>query len=646
MSLLIITSLYADNIEVFPSYQGFRGVVNTPNSEVQNEGSFEFLYTNQTEDTDPSSKEDFRNQKEQMNFFLNMGFLPNLDLNFHYAYGFDYLKQVEYLSNRVVNAKYQLPFIPKDIFKMAVGIQDIGGGNTYISSKYAVASKDFNNFRLNVGYAIGEEKGSLDGIFGSMEYQPRSWLYLASEYDTKAWNAVVKSQYSINLASEKINLGIMAKSSLSYKDIYFGVYANMPFNNKSMVVKKDISKISSKLNLKSLNLSNTFYELKNNMVYYEYENTLYTYNDIDALGMVLGILSNTSKAEKIRVAIKKSNIIQYIVEINREEYNKFLKDGLYRSNLLRFKNQSLFTNLSENNSDRFRPTLTLEPHFVFIDGSEYSDVVDYTVALQSEISMRLAKGTILSGRCNIPLVKSENFQKNGIFSYRNRNKTDIEIDQLILSQFYKFDTSSPWINLLQVGRFDNELDGLSFESAISDTSGKHLLTLKLAKLQDNLYKKLDKYSEKEREEKLLAYRYYLEQLDSNLKITAGEFLYGDKGVSLSMQKYFSDTSIRIDLARTEYRSTKNDLLRLLVSIPFGTQKRVKTEYFDFQGGDLVYEKRKTLVGLGERSYVQPHHIKEIENSFGLEEYYLNSNRFHPAYIKRNHQRLRNVFLLF
>ncbi len=653
ISLVTASLIYAEEINSFPSYQGFRGVINTPNSEVMKEGEFEFLYTNQVEDltnqhrtSSNSLSSEFRDNKTQKNYYLNIGVLPNLDLNFQYAYGFDDVANLKHLSNRVVNAKYKIPFIPNDLFHVAVGIQDIGGGNPYIGNKYAVISKKFNIFRTSLGYAKGDSTDSIDGIFGSIEYQPLSWLQLAGEYDTKEWNGAIKAQYATKIGEQKVNLGLMAKSSLDYNDVYFGIYVNMPFENRNVPLNKEIN--SSPTHLKSienLKLSNISSYVKDDIHYFEYENTLYAHNDIDALGLVLGTLATNTKAKNIVVSIKKANIIQYTIKTNTKEYKEFLETGKFRSNLLSFTEYSNQKQSEHKHSDRFKPTLTLQPDFVLVDGGEYSKVMDYTLALQAELSMRLAKGTILSGRYNIPLTMTDNFDDNGIFDYRNRNKTTAEIDQVLLSQYFQIDLPYRWISLLQVGQFDRKLTGGSFESEVSTLDGKHSLIFKASKLKDDMYKNMDRYYEENRDEQLISYKYYSDILNSNIKLTAGDFLYGDSGSSISLERYFNDTSLRFDLSHTEHRYKGTNTLGIVtLNIPFGTKKRLKTPYIDIQGGDMTYVKRKTIVSEGTNSYALPHHLKEVDNSFTLEKYYLNNNRFHPAYIKSNYNRLRNVFV--
>ncbi len=642
----VTTTLFAQQIDVLPSFQGFKGAVNTPNATVYKEGEFEFLYSNQIDNLSSSNSIDFREHTNQNNYFINMGMLPNLDLSFRYANGNDKLTNKDFLEDRVLSFKYQLPFIPKDLFQIALGMQDVGGGASHINSTYGVLSKDFNSIRTSVGYAQGDNKDSLNGTFGSIEYQAFPWLNLAGEYDSHDWSAAVKTAYLAHIGKQKINLGLMAKSSLDYNDLYFGLYANFPFNDKAQHLKIDTKSIPSSIaELKNYGFSNISYSLKDDTLYFEYENTLYTYSDIDALGMVLGSLVMSDKASTIVVTTKKSNIEQLTTKVNTKEYKEFLSTGKYQENLLQFTAQSILNKNESTYSDRFKPTLTLKPAFVLVDGSEYASF-DYTLAMQAELSMRLAKGTILSTRYNIPLTVSDNFEDGRVFDYRNRNKTTAEIDQVLLSQYFQIDLPYRWISLVQVGQFDRKLTGGSFESSVSSLNGKHTLTAKATQLKDDMYLNLDRYGADEyREERLLSYQYYIEPLNANVKLTAGEFLYGDEGAMFSLERYFSDTAVRFDISQTEHEIKGDHTVgRLTLSIPFGSSKKVKTKYLDIQGDYLTYNRRKTIVSKGEPSYAQPHHLKEVENSFTLEKYYLNNSRFHPAYIKTNYNRLRNVFL--
>jgi hypothetical protein len=277
--------------------------------------------------------------------------------------------------------------------------------------------------------------------------------------------------------------------------------------------------------------------------------------------------------------------------------------------------------------DHLKPTLMLEPSFILVDGSEYGHM-DYTVALNAELSMRLFDHTIVSGEYNIPLSMSGNFDDGGIFAYRNRHKTTPNIDQILLSQYLPIKTSYPWINLLQVGRFDKELEGVSFESGVSNPTGEHRVMLKLSYLQDDLHQQMDRYRDEIREEKLLSYQYHLAEMNANLKLTAGEFLYNDRGVMLGLKRYFKHISASFDIAYTKHDYKGNNKVgRLTLTMPFGTTQKLRSDYLDLQMGDLTYVRRKTLALKSGTNYAQPLHLNEVKNHFTLENYYLEREHF-------------------
>jgi len=522
VSCMVVIYAEESSILLLPSYQGFRGLVNTPNALVLPEGEIEIMYSNQIENLTPNSLVDFREDKEEENYFINMGIVPNLDISLRYSYGTYTNLDRTFMSDRIVSLKYQLPFIPQRFLSMAVGMQDVNAHSNYLSSQYIVLSKTVANVRGSLGYAHGEEEAALDGPFGSMEYQPLSWLQLGAEYDTREWNGVLKANYQTTLGNNPTNLGVMAKSSLDYDDVYIGVYANSNFNHPS-----------------------------------------------------------TNKAW----------------------------DEFYVS------------------EDRWKPTLTFEPDFILVDGSEYGHM-DYTVALNSELAFRPFKHTIISGQYNVPLAMTDNFDEGGIFSYRNRHKTTPNVDQVLLSQYLILDTAYPWVNLLQLGRFDNELEGVSVESALSTSDGKHRVTMKYASLEDGLYEVMDRYHEEQREEKLLSYQYHLLSLQSNIRLTGGEFLYGDEGVMLGFKRYFSNLSLGFDVAYTdhEYKGV-NNVARFTLTMPFGTTEHYRSDFLDIQTGNINYVRRKTLATESGTNYAQPLHLTEISNHFTLENYFMDQEKF-------------------
>jgi len=183
------------------SMQGFTGVFNTPNASVISYGDFSFSYSNNFYDQGnlKNTKNGFESATDLK---FGIGVLPGLEVvgrlgtqTWNCNHFFEKNCGFRDLSGSV---KYQLPFIPKDWFTLAIGGQDVGGSVVKSEAYYGVASKTFNfdqlgNVRVNVGYSTSDNAlNYMNGGFGSVEYQPFELMQVAAEYDANAVNVGVK----------------------------------------------------------------------------------------------------------------------------------------------------------------------------------------------------------------------------------------------------------------------------------------------------------------------------------------------------------------------------------------------------------------------------------------------------------------------
>lgn len=175
--------------------QAYTGVFNTPNAAVVDYGDFAFSYSDNYFDRDGFV--------EATDLKFGVGVLPNLEV-------VGRLGTKEWSSNCYSESgcggfrdlsgsfKYKIPFIPENWFELAVGGQDIGGSAVYSEAYYISASKEldlsqFGSVRSSVGYAKSDNAFDyMNGVFGSVEYQPVDFLQVAAEYDANAVNAGLK----------------------------------------------------------------------------------------------------------------------------------------------------------------------------------------------------------------------------------------------------------------------------------------------------------------------------------------------------------------------------------------------------------------------------------------------------------------------
>ena len=181
----------ADDIKNYQSFAGYTGLINTPNAEVQSKGTADVGFNNQL---------DFRgrNYIDGHNFIFAAGLFEGLEVSGQISsstmhdnmFASEGRGQIRDLS---FNAKYQIPYIPKDWFSVAFGAKDIEGAANNYKTYYAVASKELWDFRLTAGVGSSDRQtGEMDGAFAGIEWQPFEWFSLLTEYDAEAVNAAAR----------------------------------------------------------------------------------------------------------------------------------------------------------------------------------------------------------------------------------------------------------------------------------------------------------------------------------------------------------------------------------------------------------------------------------------------------------------------
>ena len=168
------------------SFQGYTGLLNTPNAEVIPYGEWVLQYSDQVELGSRFEHGD--------NYTPAFGIFPNVELNGRLAAESTHtnLFRDPELRDLSANIKIQVPFIPRDWFAIAIGLQDIGGEADAFDTQYMVVSRElFDHVRISAGVGRADgaaSTGRLDGEFGGLEWAPWPWLTLLTEYDAAQVN--------------------------------------------------------------------------------------------------------------------------------------------------------------------------------------------------------------------------------------------------------------------------------------------------------------------------------------------------------------------------------------------------------------------------------------------------------------------------
>lgn len=97
-----------------------------------------------------------------------------------------------------LSAKYQLPITLGQHTRFAVGMTDFGGAATNFRQTYGVATTQWQNAELSLGYSHAQSnRALLHGVFGSARFAISPQLHLVAEDDTQERRAGVQFQYPV-----------------------------------------------------------------------------------------------------------------------------------------------------------------------------------------------------------------------------------------------------------------------------------------------------------------------------------------------------------------------------------------------------------------------------------------------------------------
>jgi hypothetical protein len=683
------------------SFQGYSGLFNTPSASLFNEGTFYFQYGNQVE-----TKGGYR-KGENYNFGIGLWKYVEVsgrlaDYNFGGKYG---------LTDLSANVKVAIPFIPTNWFKLAVGIQDIGGAANNFDAQYAVATKSFFN-SVDISLGLGKSdsnQGRLNGMFTSIAWQPYSWAKLSAEYDAS------DTQVGLHLSTPKhwLKSGIQFTSDMIVSstntelqdDFYYGLGLKIPLDftpnsnshlhntsaSSSTISNKrassllhivthvsDVSnvvvgnnkvipsKIAERTRVKELLVKQGFESItigqtSSSTLYVEFENHVYNRNQIDGLGVTLGIIAKCINYhyENFILVLKEREIPTLIVKGNIAEYRGFLYDNKplklsISTDTFAAQQRDTSEDLSESNNIWFKPRFTFWPGLVTRVGTEFG-VFDASLALISHLEVPLWPGAAVTAQHTKQVTETKNFEDGEYFS-DYKQKTGL--DEYSFHQTFSLPFSLK--NMSSVGKYRKSYNYLSNELRWQSNNGSHKFNLFTARYENQETPEREHYQgcnilfvacwkeaePQQRDVVIGKYLYYNDYLDANAELQVGKYWQRDQGYVVKLERMFGDVTLNLTFKDTKIENEEaNQFIGLGFSIPLTPRKDFNNKYFQLRGkpkwrysvNTLINEKNNTLTpGMGDTS----------QRFYNLDSAYFNNNRLSSAYIYKNASRLKDAYYQF
>ena len=682
---LLPTVILAAEPETTMSFQGYSGLINTPTARLFDEGKYYLQYSNQVE-----TRGGYRNGD---NYNFAVGLWEYVEVSGRLA---DYnLGGENGLTDLSTNIKLGMPYIPKDWFSLAVGIQDLGGAANFFDAKYVVASKNIFS-DVNVSLGMGESdsnQGRLDGVFAGIEWQPYQWLKLSAEYDA------ADTQLGMHLSSPKnwLNSGLQLTSNILLSstneelkdDVYYGIGLAIPLNfeitnnsstysvNHSRLKKfqeysqlddvesgvVDRSGIIERSRVEHLLAKEGFEAIKVgeadiNTVYVEVENHIYNRNQIDGLGVILGIINKhiQQNYSHFKLVLKEREIPILVVKGSLAEYNAFLRDNQplkldISTDTFMSQRRNPTADLDHTNDYWLKPRFTFWPGIVSTVGTELG-AFDASVALISHLELPLWHGAAVTAQHTTQVTETKNF-KEGEFFADNRPITGLK--EYSFHQTFSLPYSVK--NMASFGRYRDTYNYFANEVRWQSFGGSHKLNLLTASYENQVIPEREHYNgcnilflrcwketePQQRDVVVAKYRYYNANLNVSAELQVGQYWQQDKGVVAKLERMFGDVTLNLTYKNTKVANEEaNQFIGFGFSIPLTPRKDHNNKYFQVRGKPTWQYSLNTLVGKSHNT-ITPGSGDSTQLFYNLDSAFYNNNRLSSEYIYENSNRLKQAY---
>ncbi len=448
--------------------RGYTGGLVIPTAEVLPEFGMALGYSGFTEPK-------FGEQTDSRTISIGFGILKHVELFGRYA-DYSSTPKGQFLNSGdrdvSANIKVRLPFLPERGPQVAFGLNDPAGGNVLFASRYGVVTQRWQRFSATLGYVhiLGNRhEEDFDGVFGGLAWRiDPTGVTLLAEHDGRT--AYLGGRwYSPPLAFAgdlRLGAGLQQSFGATYPDgrdadaFSFAVDLRWPAGNldarrsdhvppqnvrrddpgtaglvdakpgtleglgdlRRALVAKGLERVRVGLRGDSTSLETVI----------EYENHRFAWNEVDALGLVLGVGSDMSPSEVrfVRAVTLKDGLRIHETVVEASVFRGFLQGGPVEP-----VRESLNWNPGSSNmegtrweqdasSGTTRMRFEVRPGLNYTMGTELG-AFDYSLAAKPQLVVPLWTGARMTAGYSIPMDHSLNVEDGRAFS-RIRHREGLE----------------------------------------------------------------------------------------------------------------------------------------------------------------------------------------------------------------------------
>lgn len=575
-------------------------------------------------------------------------------------------------------------WVPSYIPHIALGLQDLeetSKSNTpsFHRNVYVSASQMFfKDLELTLGYGDGHINNQmgrqyLDGLFYGAQWQAHPAIALLGDYDgtghnlgfnitplqrwiPKGWTAGIKAQVHSNSSTQNrdnafislyLNLPMttgkvrsprvapqtesfhseehnqLTKRLTSHQDSYtLSIDSPPPHTTSSS---KDISSNITQI-LENHGFENIKVGSHDGQLAIAIENNVYNWNEIDAIGITLGEISDlyhddfhvfllNKKLPVLKIKANGKNMMQFFSgeseTLSWHVTQKHINTDYYRTHW----SQTI-------NSSTLFPRLTVYPLLLSTLGTEWG-VFDYSLAAGLHGSTDLWQGANVDVRYVQRLHTSDDIKNDALFQKHSNG-----IDQALFNQAFWIQNSL--LNRTSIGLVRQDYYGLQHEAQYTFFNQSQLLNLVVAYYENHETSDVATPT-------LLNYQWLSSRLSWGLELEAGEYWQGDQGVKVRSHHWFGDTRVSFELS-----DTGSKFAGLYFTFPLTPRKNKPFKHFQLSGESSYIWGYKTRIS--DANYLSASSAAGAKLQSHLGKQFLNHNRLYKNYLEKHKDRMRGAYM--
>lgn len=622
----------------------------------------------------------------QQNATLGLGILPNIEL---FGRLTDYTNAppagsiiLNGIRDVSANVKVALPTLWSWAPQFAVGVNDLTGGAVNFKSVYGVATQTIGPAELTLGYAHGSASGrkpTFDGGFGGIALRiGDTGLSALAEHDGQ------QKHLGVRWKSTPIDtLGgaqVIGSVQRSFEAVYangqdanasnFGLTLLMPlgridktavnFKPSASQALPDVDAQSSTPGQMQPTAEDRLHSLQKalmgvglervrvgfsdgilgRILVVEFENHRYAHNEVDAVGLVLGLAAEMAPrgVQRVHAIALKEGLTIHETSVGVDAYRAFLRGGpvtgaidslIWERATSERRAQTQWLDAQPSPASRVR--IEVSPDLNNNYGTEVG--FDYSLAASIQATAPLWRGARLNTSYIVPLAHSSNAEYGYAFQiYRQREG----LKSVALQQ-------TAWLGeqilgTVAAGKYFHETVGVQAQATVFVPDSSDTVQLRAAgydKVLNDVLGQGGAFSGS-----------YRRMVTPTMSFEAGVQRYNDgsSGPSFEWNQWFGDVSLQLNYRRGGDRQFAG----LQLSFPLTPRRGMAPGAVVVSGTSQFPRAIRTMLTFADQpqNLVIPNGVRNIQLDTSLELDALNSGRLGQRYFESQLPRMRESFFLY